>query len=189
MGLPTRDYFIKSSNDVYLAAYQEFAKEVIFLCGTSEVQSVAVADEIVKFEIELAKIMAPPQDRMNVTQLYRRMTVGALSSYVPEIDWQKYLEIVLEQKIEQSEVVVMFALNFMQDLVQLINTTDRRTLANYMLWKFVRYRINSLDDRFQEAKQVTHTTTSAFLLNNIDIFCCGCFFFGWAEILQCFDWT
>lgn len=58
----------------------------------------------------------------------------------------------MEHKIERSEVVVMFALNFMQDLVQLIHVTDKRTVANYMLWKFVRYRINSLDDRFKDAK-------------------------------------
>lgn len=76
LGLPTRDYFIKTTNDVYLAAYQEFAKQVIFLCGSSENQSAVVSNEIVKFEIELAKIMAAPQDRTNVTQLYRRMTVG-----------------------------------------------------------------------------------------------------------------
>lgn len=154
LGLPTRDYFIKSANDVYLAAYQDFARQVIFLCGTSENDSISAADEIVKFEIELAKIMAPPQERMNVTQLYRRMTLHALYDYVPEIDWQKYLEIVLEHEIDRSEVVVMFALNFMQDLVQLVQQTDKRTVANYMLWKFVRYRINSLDDRFQDAKQV-----------------------------------
>lgn len=153
LGLPTRDYFIRSSNAFYLAAYQTFAQQVMFLCGADEMTSIRAADEIVEFEIELAKIMASPQDRMNVTQLYRRMTVAALYDYVPEIDWQRYLEIVLEQHIERNEVIVMFALNFMQDLVQLINNTDKRTVANYMLWKFVRHRINSLDDRFQDAKQ------------------------------------
>lgn len=129
LGLPTRDYFIKSSNDVYLAAYQAFARQVIFLCGASENDSIAVADEIVRFEIELAKIMAPPQERMNVTQLYRRMTLHALYDYVPQIDWQTYLEIVLEHEIDRNEVVVMFALNFMQDLVQLVNSTDKRIVA------------------------------------------------------------
>lgn len=153
LGLPTRDYFIKSTNIVYLEAYQEFAKQVIFLCGANENDSSKTADEIVKFEIELAKIMASPQDRMNVTQLYRRMTIASLYDYVPEIDWQRYLEIVLEQKIDRNEMVVMFALNFMQDVVMLIDNTEPRIVANYMLWKFVRHRINSLDDRFQDAKQ------------------------------------
>jgi len=29
----------------------------------------------------------------------------------------------------------------------------RRTVANYLLWRFVRHRVNNLDDRFQEVKQ------------------------------------
>lgn len=153
LGLPTRDYFIKSSNYVYLEAYQEFAQQVIHLCGANITESVKAADEIVKFEIELAKIMAPPQDRINVTQLYRRMTVASLYDYVPEIDWQHYLQIVLDQKIERNEVIVMFALGFMQNVVHLIDNTEPRIVANYMLWKFVRHRINSLDDRFHDAKQ------------------------------------
>lgn len=153
LGLPSRDYFIKSSNSIYLDAYQEFAKQVMHLCGASENESAKTANDIIEFEIELAKIMASPQDRINVTQLYRRMTVGTLYDYVPDIDWKRYLEIVLERKIERSEVVVMFALNFMQDLVLLLDSTEPKTIANYMLWKFVRHRINSLDDRFQDAKQ------------------------------------
>lgn len=28
-----------------------------------------------------------------------------------------------------------------------------RTVANYLLWRFVRHRVNNLDDRFQEVKQ------------------------------------
>lgn len=28
-----------------------------------------------------------------------------------------------------------------------------RTVANYLLWRFVRHRVSNLDDRFQEAKQ------------------------------------
>lgn len=153
LGLPTRDYFIKSTNIVYLEAYQKFAKEVMFLCGASENASAKVADEVIRFEIELAKIMASPNERINVSQLYQRMTVGTLSVRVPEIDWRRYLGIVLEQKIDRDEVIVIFAINFMQELVQLLNTTEPRTVANYMLWKFVRHRINSLDDRFQDAKQ------------------------------------
>lgn len=153
LGLPTRDYFVQASNLVYLEAYQEFAKQIMFLCGASKNESSVTAEEIVKFEIELALIMASPEDRMNVTQLYRRMTVESLYENVPDIDWQRYLEVVLQEEIDRNETVVMFALDFMKDLIHLLNHTHPKTIANYMLWKFVRHRINSLDDRFQEAKQ------------------------------------
>lgn len=28
-----------------------------------------------------------------------------------------------------------------------------RTVANYLLWRFIRHRVNNLDDRFEQAKQ------------------------------------
>lgn len=153
LGLPTRDYFIQASNLIYLEAYQEYAKQIMFLCGASANDSEQTAEAIIKFETELALIMASPEDRVNVTQLYRRMNVGIMHQNIPEIDWQRYLRIVLEKPIERNETVVIFAINFLHDLVKLLNRTESRTIANYMFWKFVRHRINNLDDRFQEAKQ------------------------------------
>lgn len=153
LGLPTRDYFLHASNAVYLDAYRKFAEQVMFLCGASRDESAMTAEQIVKFEIELALIMASPEDRLNVSQLYHRMTVESLYEHVPDIDWQRYLEVVLQVKIDRNETIVMFALGFMKDLVQLLKHTQPKTIANYMLWKFVRHRINSLDDRFHQAKQ------------------------------------
>lgn len=153
LGLPTRDYFIHASNLMYLEAYQKFAEQVMFLCGASSDESATTAEQIVKFEIELALIMASPEDRLNVSQLYRRMTVKSLYEQVPDIDWQRYLEVVLQVNIDRNETIVMFALSFMKDLVQLLNNTEPKIIANYMFWKFVRHRINSLDDRFHHAKQ------------------------------------
>lgn len=153
LGLPTRDYFLQPSNLPYLEAYEEYAKNIITLLGGSREKSAKVANEIVEFETSLARIMAAPEDRANVSQLYNRMTIEALHQSVAEIDWTRYLEIVLERKINSSETVVMFATKFMQDLVLLLNRTETHTIANYMFWKFIRHRINNLDDRFQDAKQ------------------------------------
>lgn len=153
LGLPTRDYFLQQSNAQYLQAYQEYALNVMTLLGGSPNASATVAAKIVAFETSLARIMAAPEDRNNVTQLYNRMSIGSLQEAVPSIDWKRYLETVLERDVCVNETVVMFAMKFMQDLVTLLNTTDRHTIANYMFWKFVRHRINNLDDRFQDAKQ------------------------------------
>lgn len=81
------------------------------------------------------------------------MTVGELRAYIPQIDWQLYLSIVTEKEISFSEPVVIFATRYMQDLVQLLGDTPSRTIANYLLWRFVRHRVNNLDDRFLKAKQ------------------------------------
>lgn len=154
LGLPTRDYFLQPSNRVYLDAYKQYAVQVMIKCGASENATRVVADEILQFETQLAAITATPEERVNVSQIYRRMNVGSLQESVPQIAWQRYLETVLERPVRQNETVVVFAMSFMHDLVVLLNNTDDRIVANYMFWKFVRHRINNLDDRFQSAKQI-----------------------------------
>lgn len=153
LGLPTREYFLQPTSLIYLNAYREFAEKVMFLCGATEKESIKTSEEIIKFEIELASITATPEERVNVSQIYKRMNVGSLQQQIPDIDWERYLEIVLERPVNRNETVVMFAVNFMYDLVVLLNRTESRTISNYMFWKFVRHRINNVDDRFQEAKQ------------------------------------
>lgn len=153
LGLPTRDYFLQPSNRVYLDAYKHYAVQVMVLCGASENASQTAADEILKFETELAAITATPEERVNVSQIYRRMNIETLQETVPQIAWKRYLETVLERPVRNNETIVVFAMSFLHDLVVLLNGTDDRVVANYMFWKFVRHRINNLDDRFQSAKQ------------------------------------
>lgn len=117
------------------------------------------------------------------------MSIGELKALVPQIDWRRYLSIVLARPIHFSEPVVIFALQYVQDLIVLLSKTQPRcvisifymlqlfsfyilyalliqickalrtiyyfcrTVANYLLWRFVRHRVNNLDDRFQEVKQ------------------------------------
>lgn len=153
LGLPTRDYFLLPSNAIYLDAYKMFMQRIIHILGPSEEDAHKTATEIIAFETELARITSSPEDRTNVTVLYNKMTIEELSTKIPKIDWSRYLNIVQQRPINSSEIVVMYAIEYMKSLVELIDKTPPKTVANYLLWRFVRHRVNNLDDRFQEAKQ------------------------------------
>ena len=71
----------------------------------------------------------------------------------PGINWTRYLSIVQDREVNSNEKVIMFANEYMQKLVKLIDQSEPSTVANYVLWRFVRHRINNLDNRFLEAKQ------------------------------------
>lgn len=153
LGLPTRDYFLQDTNLQYLNAYEVFMSTTIKLLGTNSTNSSQAAMEIVKFEKELAEITSSPEERTNVSVLYNKMDLKSLHQLIPQIDWTRYLTIVLERPVHSNESIVMFATKYMQNLVDLLSRTDKQTIANYVIWRFVRHRINNLDDRFQDAKQ------------------------------------
>ncbi|XP_033330133.1 neprilysin-4 isoform X1 [Megalopta genalis] len=153
LGLPTRDYFLQPSNIIYLKAYKNYLIKIATLLGAPLQNATMDADELIEFETRLAKITSSADERGNVSELYQRMSIGELRSLVPQINWHQYLTIVLARPMNATEPVVVYALQYIQDLVNLLSKTSPRTIANYLLWRFVRHRVNNLDDRFQEAKQ------------------------------------
>ncbi|XP_037944702.1 neprilysin-4 isoform X2 [Teleopsis dalmanni] len=153
LGLPTREYFLQDMNRRYLQAYQRFMSEVMQKLGASQEIAVKTAAEIVGFETQLAGITSPADQRLNVTKLYKRMTLKQLHEIVPEINWVRYLTILQERNVQDSEQIVVYAMDYMQELVSLLATTQPRTVSNYILWRFVRHRINNVDDRFEDIKQ------------------------------------
>ncbi|XP_039493005.1 neprilysin-4 isoform X1 [Drosophila santomea] len=153
LGLPTREYFLQPSNAKYLQAYQRYMAEVMHKMGASKADAQRVASELVAFETQLAGITAPAEQRLNVTKLYKRMTLDQLEAVVPEIKWRAYLQSLQDREVLGSEEVVIYAVEYMSKLVTLMEETDTRTVANYMMWRFVRHRINNVDDRFDDIKQ------------------------------------
>lgn len=153
LGLPTREYFLENSQGKYLKAYKDFMQTVMHLLGASQAEATKTAEELVAFESQLAAITSPAEERVNVTKLYKKMAVSELNKIVPKIDWKRYLTIVQERPIDDAQHVVIFALDYMNDLVNLIRDTQPRIVANYLMWRFVRHRINNVDDRFEETKQ------------------------------------
>lgn len=153
LGLPTRDYFLQQANAQYLEAYREYMITIIHLLGSTLDNAKKTANEIIEFETELARITSSPEERANVSLLYKKMTIETLYQEVPEIDWLFYLQTVLEKSVTKEQNVVMFAIDYMKNMVNLFAITEQKTIANYLFWRFVRHRVNNLDDRFQEAKQ------------------------------------
>lgn len=54
------------------------------------------------------------------------MSIGELRSLVPQINWHRYLTIVLARPMNFSEPVVVYALQYIQDLVNLLSKTSPR---------------------------------------------------------------
>ncbi|GFG41004.1 hypothetical protein Cfor_12600 [Coptotermes formosanus] len=153
LGLPSRDYYLQPSYVHYLEAYKNYLIKIAILLGAPLGDATHQAEELINFEIRLARITSGPEQRRNVSELYQKMSIGELRQVIPQIDWAQYLTLVLARPVSTSEPVVVFALNYIQDLVTLLSKTPSRTIANYLMWRFVRHRANNLDDRFQEAKQ------------------------------------
>lgn len=153
LGLPSREYFLKAINKDYVAAYKQFMIQIAIMLGAPLDHVVSEVDDILFFETWLAKIMSTGDDKKNLLEKYEKMPMLELMECIPQIDWMKYFSIILQRSIDPSQNVVVYAQRYFKDLVTLIENTPPRTVANYLLWRFIRHRVNNLDDRFQVVLQ------------------------------------
>ncbi|XP_019712818.1 endothelin-converting enzyme 1 [Hippocampus comes] len=155
LGLPSRDYYLnKTANEKYLTAYHNFLVDLGVLLGGSEETSRLLMGEILDFETSLANITVPLEARRDEELIYHKMEAKDLKSLAPAVDWIPYLnEVFAPVSINESEPVVVYAKEYLQNVSDLITNTNKSLLNNYMIMKVVRKMVPILDQRFQDAEQ------------------------------------
>uniref|UniRef100_A0A3Q3WIT7 Endothelin-converting enzyme 1 n=1 Tax=Mola mola TaxID=94237 RepID=A0A3Q3WIT7_MOLML len=155
LGLPSRDYYLnKTANEKYLTAYLNFLVELGVLLGGSQETSRTLMGEIVDFETTLANITIPQEERRDEELIYHKMEAKDLTTLVPAVDWMPYLTAVFAPvPLNESEPVVVYAKEYLQEVSDLVSKTNKSLLNNYMIMKVVRKMVSILDQRFQDAEQ------------------------------------
>lgn len=162
LGLPDRSYYFKGFNDTTVSAYFDLMVESAVMLGAQRQEARKQMGEVLEFEISLAKISVPREQRRNVTRLYNKMLAKDLSTLAPNIDWQKYLSSLLQDKqldLSTDEVIVKVP-SFLKAIDQLLVQTEPRIVANYMIWRIVRHSMSGLTKRWRELTHSYSTVTT-----------------------------
>uniref|UniRef100_A0A8C2BQ10 endothelin-converting enzyme 1 n=1 Tax=Cyprinus carpio TaxID=7962 RepID=A0A8C2BQ10_CYPCA len=138
--LPSRDYYLNKTNEKVLKAYLDYMVELGLLLGGDKNSTRVQMQQILDFETALA----------NITVHLLRYKVTVLS---PAVEWLDYLNFVLSPlELNDTEPVVVYAKEYLQQVSDLINKTDHSLLNNYMIWNLVQKGASSLDQRFENAQ-------------------------------------
>ncbi|XP_047468059.1 phosphate-regulating neutral endopeptidase PHEX [Mugil cephalus] len=158
-----------SSARAYRAALLKLMVDVAVMLGAPEKAALTQMEKALAFEIKLADILIPYENRTN-ENMYNNYTLSRLQRSIPQFDWLNFVKAVVESKgdpprtISSSERVIVRAPQYFKDLMKLLNATDPRTVANYVQWRTVFSRITTLSRRFLyrylDYARVTTGTTS-----------------------------
>lgn len=162
LGLPDRSYYFKGLNDTTVSAYFDLMVESAVMLGASRQEAKKQMFEVLEFEVSLAKISVPREQRRNVSRLYNKMLAKDLSSLAPNIDWQKYLSSLLQDEqldLNVDEVIVKVP-SFIKSIDQLLINTEPKIIANYMMWRIVRHSMSGLTKRWRELAHSYSTVTT-----------------------------
>ncbi|XP_035222863.1 neprilysin-2-like [Stegodyphus dumicola] len=87
-----------------------------------------------EFEIMLANFCSPHEQRENMYY-----TVDELINDIqPQIDWLKLFNGLLNDQIFENETVIVKNVDFVRKFADFITKAEKRTVANYMMWRVVK---------------------------------------------------
>ncbi|XP_029624660.1 endothelin-converting enzyme 2 isoform X3 [Salmo trutta] len=148
--LPPRDYDGNTANE---KAYLDYMVELGLLLGGDKNSTQSQMQQILDFETTLANITMSQDKCCDKEKIYHKITIAELQLLAPAVDWLDYLSLVLSPlDLNDTEPVVLYAKEFLQQVSDLINKTDRSLLNNYMIWNLVQKGVSSLDQRFENAQ-------------------------------------
>lgn len=169
----SREYLIKGFEDKDVQAYYQYMIDAAVLLGADEARAKKELKESLMFEIALANLNAPREERRDANKLYNPTTIGELDgeSYKAEEpahppSWQEYVQGLVtdgltykeDADIENivigaDEKVIIRNPAFFKNVTDLLIKTNPNVIANYMAWRVVKSKMNSLNKAAEDVRQ------------------------------------
>uniref|UniRef100_A0A646QFM4 Neprilysin n=1 Tax=Hemiscolopendra marginata TaxID=943146 RepID=A0A646QFM4_9MYRI len=142
-----RDYLLNPQNysrviDAFKTLVRQVATEFAKLQNfTVDKDRITLdVEEMIDLQTNIAKISLPPADKRKKDLIYHKMTIEELNNITKnEIDWLRLTNIAFNNitDITKMEPVVVNDKNYVIQMVDLLNSTSPRAIANYMMWRFM----------------------------------------------------
>ncbi|XP_021083785.1 endothelin-converting enzyme 2 isoform X2 [Mesocricetus auratus] len=153
--LPSRDYYLnRTANEKVLTAYLDYMEELGILLGGQPASTRQQMQQVLELETQLANITVPQDQRRDEEKIYHKMSISELQTLAPSMDWLEFLSFLLSPlELGDSEPVVVYGTEYLQQVSELINHTEPSILNNYLIWNLVQKTTSSLDQRFESAQE------------------------------------
>lgn len=135
--------------------YKEFILNLTKALGAKN-DSLPDILNIIDFEIKLAKIMPSAPKAYDDENMYKKLTVKELDQYAGSnrMKWKVFLEQLLlpvtGKHVSDEELVIVYGVDFLKNITNLLDDTPNRTIANYMMWRLVDSVYLRLGDEFEK---------------------------------------
>ncbi|CAL4068066.1 unnamed protein product [Meganyctiphanes norvegica] len=154
LGMPSRKYLLKGLNDSDVNEYYKYQVGLAVLLGAERETAEKELKDNIEFEIEIAKLVLPKEERRNYTKLYNKISIFDLEKLGPGIPWLKYFNHMLSPNfiVNDDEPLILYAKKFISKITKLIESTPKKTVANYLMWHVAKSSAPSLNEEVRELK-------------------------------------
>ncbi|KAI8129853.1 hypothetical protein FF38_13123 [Lucilia cuprina] len=155
----SREYLVKGFNETLVSAYYDYMVDMAVLFGAEKETAKKELRESLQFEMDLANISWPNEKRRNSNDLYNLRTIKQLQQDYPYVQWLDYINALLPEglQVDEDEVINLSVPSFFEDLDKLLKRTNKRAIANYMMWRIHAFSVAFLSEEFRK-RQLQYAT-------------------------------
>lgn len=137
-----------------MRAYQQYQVDLAILLGAQPTKAQNEMQQALEFEFKLAEISKSREERRDAMVDYNKLTVAELQSRFPYNNWLEYLNSILPEKVQlkSEDSVVTFNIDFLEKIGNLLSSSSKRDVANYLSWLVVMNSVNFLPNKLRERK-------------------------------------
>ncbi|XP_024133765.1 endothelin-converting enzyme-like 1 isoform X2 [Oryzias melastigma] len=137
--LPERSLYLGQDEESVkiLAAYKALMERLLSMLGAHN--ATQKSKEIIQLETRLANITVSEYEdqRKDISTMYNRITLRELQHIAPNLRWKHLLDKIFHDNFSEDEEIVVLATDYIKKVSNIIRTTSKRVLHNYMLWRIV----------------------------------------------------
>ncbi|XP_054269774.1 neprilysin-2-like [Macrosteles quadrilineatus] len=151
----SREFLIRGEEDSIVKAYYNYMVDMAVLYGADRETAKQQLRDCLLFEIELAKLTVPREERRDFDRMYNPYTLPDLTKEIPWVDWKKLLKSILPEDIplRENEMLIVAEVNYLKDLEQFLSKYPKQVLANHMMWHAARGMSGALTDEMRNRNQ------------------------------------
>ncbi|XP_059218296.1 neprilysin-2 isoform X2 [Stomoxys calcitrans] len=157
----SREYLIKGFNETLVKAYYEYMVDMAVLFGADKDRATKELAESLQFEMNLANISWSNEQRRDSNQLYNLRSIKQVQEAYPYVQWLDYIKALLpkalSEDVTEEEIINVSVPSFMDKLGELLNKTENRIIANYMMWRIHAFSVAFLTEDFRK-RQLQYAT-------------------------------
>ncbi|KAK6631079.1 hypothetical protein RUM43_014175 [Polyplax serrata] len=154
LGLPDRSYYYREKTDKISSSYCRYMKDVARHLGATSIDANSFSDDMFYFERRLAEAMLYTTDVEDVRK-HQIFTIDTLKILAPSIPLHEILDALFSKSnVNDDTEVLLPSLAYLTKISNIIATTDRSALNNFVIWNLVKKYLPYLSQNFRDIYSV-----------------------------------
>lgn len=136
MSLP-RSMLVRALNDTVLQTYRQMMIDLTTRYGADRQLAESDMESVLHLQRSIAEITRKEEDRRDFKRMLNSFSLKLLGERWPQIRWAEYFRRVMpaDVQLDDDEEILVYEMDYITQLIELLERTPKRTVANLYGWQ------------------------------------------------------